>query len=139
MLRRIFRKLHSMNRRSFLYILAKLHAKIIKSKQDSAKSFVYYNVAGACRLHDVLRTYTMSVYLKILSYIHIFYEAPFVHKLFKIITLCFSHYILIIDLIYYKIKQKIIIKQINRKYGSDYLLYKHNPKVIIYYINTTQK
>ena len=72
MLRRIFRKLHSMNRRSFLYILAKLHAKIIKSKQDSAKSFVYYNVAGACRLHDVLRTYTMSVYLKILSYIHIF-------------------------------------------------------------------
>ena len=58
MLRRIFRKLHSMNRRSFLYILAKLHAKIIKSKQDSAKSFVYYNVAGACRLHDVLRTYT---------------------------------------------------------------------------------
>ena len=67
------------------------------------------------------------------------YEAPFVHKLFKIISLCFSHYILIIDLIYYKIKQKIIIKQINRKYGSDYLLYKHNPKVIIYYINTTQK
>ena len=58
MLRRIFRKLHSMNRRSFLYILAKLHAKIIKSKQDSTKSFVYYNVAGACRLHDVLRTYT---------------------------------------------------------------------------------
>ena len=53
MLRRIFRKLHSMNRRSFLYILAKLHAKIIKSKQDTAKSFVYYNVAGACRLHDV--------------------------------------------------------------------------------------
>ena len=53
MLRRIFRKLHSMNRRSFLYILAKLHAKIIKSKQDTAKSFAYYNAAGACRLHDV--------------------------------------------------------------------------------------
>ena len=53
MLRRIFRKFHSMNRRSFLYILAKLHAKIIKSKQDTAKSFAYYNVAGACRLHDV--------------------------------------------------------------------------------------
>ena len=53
MLRRIFRKLHLMNRRSFLYILAKLHAKIIKSKQDTAKSFAYYNVAGACRLHDV--------------------------------------------------------------------------------------
>ena len=67
------------------------------------------------------------------------YEAPFVHKLFKIISLCFSYYILIIDLIYYKIKQEIIIKQINRKYRSDYLLYKHNPKVIIYYINTIQK
>ena len=39
-----------MNRRSFLYILAKLHAKKIKSKQDTAKSFAYYNVAGACRL-----------------------------------------------------------------------------------------
>ena len=46
MLRRIFRKLHSMNRRSFLYILAKLHAKIIKSKQDTAKSFAYYNVVA---------------------------------------------------------------------------------------------
>ena len=32
-----------MNRHSFLYILAKLHAKIIKSKQDTAKSFAYYN------------------------------------------------------------------------------------------------
>ena len=50
-----------MNRRSFLYILAKLHAKIIKSEQDSAKSFVYYNVAGACRVHDVLRTYTYVI------------------------------------------------------------------------------
>ena len=37
MLRRIFRKLHPMNRRSFLYILAKPHAKMIKSKQDTAK------------------------------------------------------------------------------------------------------
>ena len=67
------------------------------------------------------------------------YEAPFVHKLFKVISLCFSHYILIIDLIYYKIKQEIIIKQINRKYRSDYLLYKHNPNVIIYYTSTIQK
>ena len=32
-----------MNRHSFHYILAKLHAKIIKSKQDTAKSFAYYN------------------------------------------------------------------------------------------------
>ena len=74
MLSRIFRKLHSMNRRSFLYILAKLHAKIIKSKQDTAKSFAYYNVPGACRLLIVIANvhiYT-SVYLKILSYIHIF-------------------------------------------------------------------
>ena len=39
-----------MNRRGFLYILAKLHAKIIKSKQDTAKSFAHYNVVGACRL-----------------------------------------------------------------------------------------
>ena len=74
MLRRIFQKLHPMNRRSFLYILAKPHAKIIKSKQDTAKSFAYYNVAGACRLHDAStceRTH-MSVYLKMLSYIHMF-------------------------------------------------------------------
>ena len=39
-----------MNSRSFLYILAKLHAKVIKSKQDKAYSFAYNNVAGACRL-----------------------------------------------------------------------------------------
>ena len=72
MLRRIFRKLHSMNRRSFLYILAKLHAKIIKSKQDTAKSFAYYNVAGAWRLHDVSANVDIYLYnLKILSYIHI--------------------------------------------------------------------
>ena len=50
-LRRIFRKLHTkMNCRSFLYILPKFHAKIIKSKQDTAKSFACYNVAAACRL-----------------------------------------------------------------------------------------
>ena len=35
-----------MNRRRFLYILAKFHARVIKSKQDTAKSFAYYNVAG---------------------------------------------------------------------------------------------
>ena len=48
MSRRIFLKLHLMNHRSFLYILAKLHAKIVKSKQDTAKYLAYYNVAGAC-------------------------------------------------------------------------------------------
>ena len=51
-----------MNRRSFLYILAKLHAKIIKSKQDTAKSFAYYNVAGACRLLIVSANVHMSMY-----------------------------------------------------------------------------
>ena len=62
-----------MNRRSFLYILAKLHAKVIKSKQDTEKSFAYYNVAGRLpTAHRLVRTYTTSVYLKILSYIHIF-------------------------------------------------------------------
>ena len=70
MLRRIFRKLHSMNRRSFLYILAKLHAKIIKSKQDTAKSFAYYNVAGAWRLHDV--SANVDIYLYISKFYHIF-------------------------------------------------------------------
>ena len=49
MFRRIFLKLHYMNRRSFLYILAKLHAKIMKSKQDTAKSLATIDVAGACR------------------------------------------------------------------------------------------
>ena len=37
-------------------------------EQDTAKSFAYYNVAGACRLPSLV-THT-SVYLKILSYIH---------------------------------------------------------------------
>ena len=60
-----------MNRRSFLYILAKLHAKIIKSKQDT---FAYYNVACACRLLIVSANVhiTYICYLKNLSYIHIF-------------------------------------------------------------------
>ena len=38
-----------MSRRSFLSILAKLHAKIKTSKQDTAKS-IRINVADACRL-----------------------------------------------------------------------------------------
>ena len=75
MLRRIFRKLHSMNRRSFLYILAKLHAKIM-SKQDSAKSFVYYNVAGTSDCMTCCERTHMSVYLKILSYIRLFLKIP---------------------------------------------------------------
>ena len=63
MLRRIFRKLLSMNRRSFFYILAKLHAKVIKSKQDTAKSFACYNVAGACRLLIVSANVHIHLYI----------------------------------------------------------------------------
>ena len=52
-----------MNRRSFLYILAKLHAKIIKNKQDTAKSLATINVAGACRLLIVsANSYTVYFY-----------------------------------------------------------------------------
>ena len=63
MFRRIFRKLLEMNRRSFLYILAKLHAKIIKSKQDTVKSFAYYNVAGDCRLLIVSANVHIHLYI----------------------------------------------------------------------------
>ena len=38
---RICVKIHHINRCSFLYILAKLHPKIIENKQDTAKSLVY--------------------------------------------------------------------------------------------------
>ena len=37
-LSRIFHRLRQMNRHSFLYTLTKLRTKIIKSKQDTAKS-----------------------------------------------------------------------------------------------------
>ena len=86
MLRRIFRKLHSMNRRSFLYILAKLHAKIVKSKQDTAKSFAYYNVAGACRLHDVSANVHIFCNLKI-NFIIYLYIRLFLHRIFLKISL----------------------------------------------------
>ena len=85
MLRRIFRKLHSMNRRSFVYILAKLHAKIIKSKQDTAKSFAYYNVAGAWRLHDV--SANVDIYLLIKNFIIYSYIRLFLHRIFLKISL----------------------------------------------------
>ena len=86
MLRRIFRKLHSMNRRSFLYILAKLHAKIIKSKQDTAKSFAYYNVAGAWRLHDV--SANVDIYICIFKNFIIYsYIRLFLHRIFLKISL----------------------------------------------------
>ena len=74
-----------MNRRSFLYILAKLHAKKIKSKQDTAKSFAYYNVAGACRLLIVsANVYTYICIFKNLSYIHIFGYSFIVYIFLKI-------------------------------------------------------
>ena len=85
MLRRIFRKLHSMNRRSFVYILAKLHAKIIKSKQDTAKSFAYYNVAGAWRLHDM--SANVDIYLLIKNFIIYSYIRLFLHRIFLKISL----------------------------------------------------
>ena len=37
----IFLKLHQMNRRSFIYKLAKLTTKVTKSKQGTAKSLAY--------------------------------------------------------------------------------------------------
>ena len=41
-LRLIVRKIHHMNRGSFLYILAKLHAKMLEYKKDKAKSLVMF-------------------------------------------------------------------------------------------------
>ena len=64
-----------MNRRGFLYILAKLRAKIIKSKQDTAKSFARYNVVGACRLLIVSANVHIHLLFKnliIYSYIRLF-------------------------------------------------------------------
>ena len=63
-----------MNRRSFLYILAKLHAKIIKSKQDTVKSFTYYNVAGACRLLIISANVQYICIFK--NFYHIFIYSP---------------------------------------------------------------
>ena len=74
-----------MNRRSFVYILAKLHAKIIKSKQDTAKSFAYYNVAGAWRLHDV--SANVDIYLLIKNFIIYSYIRLFLHRIFLKISL----------------------------------------------------
>ena len=41
MLRCIVLKFHQMNRGNFQYILEKLHTKIIKNKQHTAKSLAY--------------------------------------------------------------------------------------------------
>ena len=67
-----------MNRRSFLYILAKLHAKIIKSKQDTAKSFAYYNVAGACRLL-IVSANVHILYIHMFGYSFIVYSSKYHH------------------------------------------------------------
>ena len=69
-----------MNRRSFLYILAKPHAKIIKSKQGH-RNRSRINVAGACRLliRDCEQL-TCTVYLNhIFGYSLIVYSSEYLY------------------------------------------------------------
>ena len=74
--RHIFLKIHPMNRSSFLYIWAKLKTKIVKSKQDTAKSLAYLY---KCSVRLLTGECESAIYKK-KSYIYIF----LLHILLKI-------------------------------------------------------